>query len=143
MVMRLAKKLKGTAFAIDRDYPAEISAARKKLWPEVKKLRSGPNVNVQLKFPAKIVYNGQVVRDEFPSWDQLLKSVVANDFRYITQEENALRLQASQPTQTLTHVSSGDQHRTGTIKQLQFQAPRVDLMIPIHLLYLKMCISLK
>ena len=55
MVMRLAKKLKGTAFAIDRDYPAEISAARKKLWPEVKRLRSAPNVNVQLKFPAKIV----------------------------------------------------------------------------------------
>ena len=60
MVMKEAKRLKGTRFSIDRDYPSEIAEARKKLWPEVKRLRGIPGQNVQLQFPARIVLSGHL-----------------------------------------------------------------------------------
>ena len=89
MVMGEAKRLKNTPHAVDRDYPSEISAARKLLWPEVKRQRSqaSSSDNIQLKYPAKMVKNGQIVQDAFPYWDTLVKASVCGDFRYITQDE--------------------------------------------------------
>ena len=89
LVMNETRRLKDTGYAIDRDYPPEIAAARKKLWPEVKQRRStaSSSDSIQLKFPAKIVVNGRVVRDEFPHWQDALKSNVDADFRYILQED--------------------------------------------------------
>ena len=74
MVMGEAKRLKNTPHTVDRFYPSEISAARKLLWPEVKRLRSqaSSSDNIQLKYPAKIVKNGQIVQDAFPYWDTLI-----------------------------------------------------------------------
>ena len=60
------KRLKGTRFSIDRDYPSEIAEARKKLWPEVKRLRGIPGQNVQLQFSARMVLNGLITKDAFP-----------------------------------------------------------------------------
>ena len=76
LVMSETRRLRNTGYAIDRDYPPEIAAARKKLWPEVKQRRSAASSSdsIQLKFPAKIVENGRVVRDEFPHWQEALKS---------------------------------------------------------------------
>ena len=92
MVMGEAKRLKNTPHAVDRDYPPEIATARKRLWPEVKRLRSlaGSTDNIQLKYPAKIVKNGQTVQDAFPYWDTLIKASVCGEFRYITQDEQLL-----------------------------------------------------
>ena len=87
-IMRKARLLKGTRYAIDRDYPPEIALARKKMWPEVKELRKVPNSNVQLKFPAKIVVNGRVVKDAFPQWDHLMKVPVTAGLNYICVEES-------------------------------------------------------
>ena len=42
---------------------------------------------IQLKYPAKIVHNGQIVRDAFPYSNQLTKANVCGEFRYITQDE--------------------------------------------------------
>ena len=39
IAMKCAKKLRSTSYSMDRDYPPEIVAARKKLWPELKRLR--------------------------------------------------------------------------------------------------------
>ena len=41
--------------------------------------------SIQMKYPAKIVHNGRIVKDAFPHWDQLLKSDVAGSFRFIMQ----------------------------------------------------------
>ena len=90
MVMNEARRLKNTPYSIDRDYPPEIASARKQLWPEVKRLRNlaSPSDSIQLKYPAKIVKNGQIVQDAFPHWDTFVKaSVCGGDFRYITQDE--------------------------------------------------------
>ena len=69
LVVNEPRGLRNTGYAIDRDYPPEIAAARKRLWPEVKQrcsTASSCDLN-QLKYPAKIVENGQVVRYEFPT----------------------------------------------------------------------------
>ena len=92
VVMKEAKRLKGTRFSIDRDYPSEIAEARKKLWPEVKRLRGIPGQNVQLQFPSRIVLNGQITKDAFPHWDETLKPEIMKDFRFILQEEQAARV---------------------------------------------------
>ena len=92
MVMKEAKRLKGTRFSIDRDYPSEITEAGKKLWPEVKRLREIPGQNVQLRFPARTVLSGQITKDAFPHWDETLKSEIMKDFRFILQGEQAARV---------------------------------------------------
>jgi hypothetical protein len=71
-ILDRAKLLKDTRFGIDRDYPKEIASARKKLWPlylENKKLRK----DVKIAYPAKLIVNGKVVADEFPSWHEILQ----------------------------------------------------------------------
>lgn len=76
--IRNAYKLARTRFAIDRDYPLEIRLARKKLCPEIKNIRKQddkPKVN--LRFPAAIKVNRQIVRDEFPGLEACLKGVIS------------------------------------------------------------------
>lgn len=70
-----AYKLARTQISIDRDYPSEIRQARKRLWPEVKRLRAREGKkSVKLVFPAAIKVNGTIVKDEFPGWDSINKS---------------------------------------------------------------------
>ena len=107
LVMSETRRLRNTGYAIDRDYPPEIAAARKKLWPEVKQRRSAASSSdsIQLKFPAKIVENGRVVRDEFPHWQEALKSNLDVDFRFILQED-MLRASAGFPVPVQLHNDS-------------------------------------
>lgn len=72
-VVSNAKLLKGKKFSINRDFPKEISNARKALWPEFKETRSRyPNSRVSLAYPAKIVKDGTVIVDKFPHWNLML-----------------------------------------------------------------------
>ena len=107
LVMSETRRLRNTGYAVDRDYPPEIAAARKKLWPDVKQRRSAASSSdsIQLKFPAKIVVNGQVVRDEFPHWQETIKSNLDSDFRFILQED-MLRGSAGFSTGFPTNVHS-------------------------------------
>ena len=107
LVMSETRRLRNTGYAVDRDYPPEIAAARKKLWPDVKQRRSAASSSdsIQLKFPAKIVVNGQVVRDEFPHWQEAIKSNLDSDFRFILQED-MLRGSAGFSTGFPTNVHS-------------------------------------
>lgn len=73
-ILSQATKLKGTNFAISRDFPAEIVDARKVLWPEYRELRSkNPRAKIYIVYPAKLVHNGRTVRDMFPEWDQIMR----------------------------------------------------------------------
>ena len=38
-ILKNARLLRGTRYSVDRDYPAEITNARKLLWPRFKELR--------------------------------------------------------------------------------------------------------
>ena len=73
IILENAKKLKGTNFGINRDYPKEIVSARSKLWPEYKKAREeNSKGEVYIGYPAKLIVNKKVVRDEFPDWRKVL-----------------------------------------------------------------------
>ena len=84
VVMRSARNLRNTKYSIDRDYPPEIVAARKKLWPELKKLRKIPYNNVKMLFPAALMINNVVKYDEFPNWDSIIRAGVAYKPNYIS-----------------------------------------------------------
>ena len=72
-VISLARVLKGAAYSINRDYPLEITNARKMLWPHFKEARSIPYNRVTIGYPAKLIVNGVVTRDLFPDWDNILR----------------------------------------------------------------------
>ena len=73
-IMAKAHTLRGTDYGINRDYPDEIVQARSRLWSDYKQAK--PNYSkgkVYIAFPAKLVINGEVTRDEFPDWKDILK----------------------------------------------------------------------
>ncbi|KAH3893644.1 hypothetical protein DPMN_017793 [Dreissena polymorpha] len=73
-LMNSARRLAGTNFSLLRDYPKEISDARKQLWTKFKDARSkhGPR-NVQMLFSAALRVNRRIVEDLFPEWYPILK----------------------------------------------------------------------
>ena len=90
LVISNAGKLKGTRFGINRDYPQEIIDARKPLYKEKKELRSkNPNSNISIRYPAKLVMDGQVIRDMFPDWARVMK-------------QNRLNMQGYTETQSIS-----------------------------------------
>lgn len=73
LILEQAFRLKGSPYAVSRDYPQEISNARKSLWGQFKDARSSGNNRVQIRYPARLVVNGITVNDCFPDWDNVMK----------------------------------------------------------------------
>lgn len=72
-IMNRARRLRGTSFSVDHDYPREIKEARTRLWPMYKDLKNqNPRSKVQILYPAKLVRDGHVVRDELPDWGKYM-----------------------------------------------------------------------
>lgn len=73
LILKNATLLKGTQIGISRDYPKEISEARKSLWAEFKALRELHGAsNVRIAYPAALIVKGQTQKDLFPDWHSLL-----------------------------------------------------------------------
>lgn len=121
-IMDRAFKLKGSRFGLDRDYPHEISNARKLLWNRYKELKAAGR-EVTLEYPARLVVARKVVEDAFPDWYEVLK--VNRVEPIISEEVNAANLRAEtrrnnlngNPSQepyferdTRTHVNSRRQN---------------------------------
>ena len=66
-------RLQGKDIAVTRDYPQEISKARKTLWYQYKEARRDGNNRVQIKYTARLVVNGATLRDCFPDWNDVMK----------------------------------------------------------------------
>ena len=74
IIMESAKLLRGTMFRVEKDFPAEISEARRRLWPTFKSEKEKhPTARVIMGYPAKVIRSGRVVRDEFPDWNDILR----------------------------------------------------------------------
>ena len=74
LILANAKKLKGTQYGINRDYPNELVQARKPLFKQKKELQSAnPLSNVSIQYPAKLVMDRKVVTDMFPDWANAMK----------------------------------------------------------------------
>ena len=79
LIMTKVNVLKGTGKGVSRDFPAEIMAARKRLYPKLKELKATHGKDASLHYPAKLVVKGTTVEDEFPNWFHFLHK------RYNTQ----------------------------------------------------------
>jgi hypothetical protein len=73
VILENAYKLKGTKFGINRDYPREIVVARSKLWPLYKKEKANKRNKVHIGYPAKLIVNKKVIKDEFPEWQTIMQ----------------------------------------------------------------------
>lgn len=94
LIMSKAKMLKGKEYGINRDYPNEIISARSKLWADYKSakdLYKGSGNKVSIGFPAKLIINGKVTRDEFPDWRQVLSSKGKNPASFVTDTSKMTR----------------------------------------------------
>ena len=112
-ILSSARKLARTRFGVSRDYPLEITNARKQLWSKYKALKSKyPSGRVKLALPAKLVVNGQVKEDLFPEWSDII---------YTSRTENTIphtSISASAKTR------AGDSHTTNT--STENSSPRAD-----------------
>ena len=73
-IIKQGFRLKDSVYSVSRDYPLEITRARRTLWPEYRRMKSeDPSARISMVYPAKLLVNGTVVRDLFPEWDMLLK----------------------------------------------------------------------
>ncbi|KAH3879980.1 hypothetical protein DPMN_003892 [Dreissena polymorpha] len=107
-IMDSAKLLKITHFGILRDYPREISEARKDLWPDLKAARDKyGSKNVKMLFPAALSVHGEVIRNLFPDWHSVLRGSRNSDvasridqrFQKITAD-HAISVDTQQPLQS-------------------------------------------
>ena len=61
-ILEHTKRLKGTLFSVDKDYPREIYEPRKRLWPLLKeKRREHPIADVFIRYPAKLMVDKVVI----------------------------------------------------------------------------------
>ena len=83
-IMNKAFMLKNTPFSIAYDLPKEINEARKRLWSELRTIKANkPFVKFQILYPAKLLVEGKVVRDEFPDWGKVMQGSRLVDFVHI------------------------------------------------------------
>ena len=89
LIMSRAHMLKNTPFSVAYDLPKEINEARKKLWDELRSIkRKDPRVKFQILYPAKLIVNGKLVRDEFPDWGEVLHRSRTTEFAHIDQHSS-------------------------------------------------------
>ena len=86
LILSNAGKLRGTRFGINRDYPQEIINARKPLLALKRELKSqNPSSRISIQYPAKLIKDGQIIRDMFPDWQQVMRK---SRLTYITDGDN-------------------------------------------------------
>ena len=73
-IIKKGSMLRDSNFSVSKDYPAEITRARRTLWPSYKQLKQqNPGAKVTIVYPAKLIMNGTVVNDLFPEWDSIMR----------------------------------------------------------------------
>lgn len=112
LIMSKVRHLKGMPFSVDFDCPREIQEACACLWPQFKELKqSNPRSRVHIVYPAKLIQDGRVVRDEIPEWNQYIGanrlSVVNNLGHIKNQRPNKLSVN---PTETIMTPSTSQLH---------------------------------
>lgn len=84
IIMSNANMLRNTPFSVDHDVPKEINMARKVLWTDVKSIKArNPKAKCQIVYPAKLIVDGKVFRDEFPDWATVMMSSRLGNFTHI------------------------------------------------------------
>ena len=102
-----AHMLRNAPFSVGFDLLKEINEARKKLWAELKSIRSTqPRVKFQILYPAKLIVEGKLKRDDFPDWGSALYRSRMADFTHIDGNFPLTSLIISQTQMNNLHVTS-------------------------------------
>ena len=92
-IMSRSYLLKNSQFSVGYDLPKEINEARKRLWEETKRIKSKqPRSKCQIVYPAKLIVDGKVMRDEFPQWSNAIQGNRLVDFTHIDQNDLVFEL---------------------------------------------------
>ena len=87
-IMGDIKKLWGKPYRVEKDFPAEITEARKNLWPKLKAEKAkNPNCKLTIGYPAKLIKNNRVIADEFPEWRRILRTSRVQGFESVESDE--------------------------------------------------------
>ena len=85
-----------------------MCTARKLLWEEIKSIkRSKPNAKCQIVYPAKLLVDGKIVRDEFPDWSEAMKGSRLRDFSLIEEMEFSRDVYDQTPVMQRDNVNVG------------------------------------
>ena len=104
LIMSNVRRLRGTNFSVDLDYPREIQEARSRMWSLYKEIKqNNPRFNVKIVYPAKLIHDGTVIRDELPEWGQY---VGANRLSKLGQIDHVKNQYVRKPTDTVTSNDS-------------------------------------
>ncbi|MEW8547543.1 MAG: hypothetical protein AB2693_28890 [Candidatus Thiodiazotropha sp.] len=99
LILQVAPELKGSQYSVCRDYPHEISEARKQLWPHYRAAREDRSAKVSIRYPARLIVNGITTHDIFPDWFTILKgsrmSSGATEQQSVAQSNGAQRANSS------------------------------------------------
>lgn len=73
-IIKKGNVLRDSNYSVSRDYPIEITRARKTLWPSYKQLKQqNPLSRVAIVYPARLILDGKTMKDLFPEWDEILR----------------------------------------------------------------------
>ena len=119
--------LKNSPHSVSRDYPLEITNARKLLWDELKQIKSqNPSAKVSVGYPAKLIMNNQICFDLFPEWDSVVRGSRI-DSQHPSQQrrsktgsvDNVVISQASNSTIINgSHVASRQMSKSSNVQQI-------------------------
>ena len=76
LVLRYARNLKNTPHSVQQSFPAEIRSARGKLWSDLNRAKANHS-RASIVYPAKLIVDGRVVRDELPDWEKRIRGLGA------------------------------------------------------------------
>ena len=119
-IMSRAYMLKNSQFSVGYDLPKEINEARKRLWEETKYIKSKqPRSKCQIVYPAKLIVDGKVYRDEFPQWNDAVRGNRLIDFTHIDKndpifEQTSLHDRLQEPCQHRVSSESTSQNNGNT-----------------------------
>lgn len=105
-IMSRVGNLRDTQYFIDRDYPREVTEARRRLWPRFKAAKAEHRQSggtVQIQFPAKLVVNGTVVCDEFPKWGEVMRGSRDRSFGHIRYDDKLVNVGMPAPAMAQNH----------------------------------------
>ncbi|KAL4239463.1 hypothetical protein ACF0H5_000278 [Mactra antiquata] len=119
--MSNVRRLRGTNFSIDYDYPKEIQEARSRLWPQYKSLKQDePRSKVQIVYPAKLIHNGALIRDGLPEWNRYVGANRLSKLNQIETVKTQYIRQSLNTSDTLDHIQPMNEE---TIPMKTFNQP--------------------
>lgn len=146
LIMSRAHLLKSTPFSVGYDLPKEINEARKKLWVELKSIKnSKPSAKYQILYPAKLIVDGKLVRDEFPDWGDVLHRSRMTDFAHIDNnfsfDQFSLNTDEQQTRDNSLFINKMNGNSTGARDNLNMHLGRGDVTDTINSSQLKESIN--